>query len=101
MPSIATSLGLGASQITAGLSYTYNGFENNTTMTMIVIAIVTVLFILSAMSGLDKGIRYLSWANIIIAVALMLFVFALSSPVRIFEGFTTTVGNYPLELAVT
>ncbi|KMK77704.1 BCCT family transporter [Alkalihalobacillus pseudalcaliphilus] len=91
---IATSLGLGASQITAGLSYTYNGFENNTTMTMIVIAIVTVLFILSAMSGLDKGIRYLSWANIIIAVALMLFVFALSSPVRIFEGFTTTVGNY-------
>lgn len=91
---IATSLGLGASQITAGLSYSFDGIENSTLTTLIVIAVVTVAFILSAASGVDKGIRYLSWMNIVVAIALMIFVFLLGSSVQMIESFTTTVGNY-------
>ncbi|MFB4213322.1 BCCT family transporter [Shouchella sp. JSM 1781072] len=90
---IATSLGLGASQVTAGLNYTL-GISDGIVTTLIVIAVFTVIFLASAVSGIDKGIRYLSWSNIIIAVVLMLFIFVLSSPVRIFESFTTTLGNY-------
>ncbi|MBM7633273.1 BCCT family transporter [Geomicrobium sediminis] len=91
---IATSLGLGATQITAGLSYTFDGITNSTMTTMIVIAVVTVIFILSASTGVDKGIRYLSWMNIVVAIALMILVFILGSSIQMIESFTTTLGSY-------
>ncbi|QQK80706.1 BCCT family transporter [Salicibibacter cibi] len=91
---IATSLGLGATQITAGLSYSFEGLENNIVTQLITILIVTVLFILSATTGINRGIRYLSWTNIVIAIALMIFVFVLGSTVQMAESFMTTMGNY-------
>ncbi|MFS0788015.1 BCCT family transporter [Shouchella sp. 1P09AA] len=91
---IATSLGLGASQITAGLSFSFEGIDNTTTVNLIVIAVVTVLFLISSITGLDKGIRYLSWTNIVVAIALMAFVFVLGSSIQMIESFTTTLGNY-------
>ncbi|TMN23446.1 BCCT family transporter [Lentibacillus cibarius] len=91
---IATSLGLGATQITAGLSYTFEGIPNTLTTNLIVILVITILFMLSATTGINRGIRYLSWTNIVLAVALMLFVFVLGSSVRMIESFTTTMGNY-------
>jgi len=91
---IATSLGLGATQITAGLSFSFEGIPNTLTTNLIVIFIVTILFILSATTGINRGIRYLSWANIILAIVLMLFVFILGSSVQMIESFTTTLGNY-------
>ncbi|ALX47343.1 glycine/betaine ABC transporter permease [Lentibacillus amyloliquefaciens] len=91
---IATSLGLGATQITAGLSYTFDGIPNTLTTNLIVIAVITVLFMLSATTGINRGIRYLSWANIILAIALMAFVFVLGSSVQMVESFSTTLGNY-------
>src|SRR5699024_1431625 len=91
---IATSLGLGATQITAGLSYTFEGIPNTLTTNLIVILIVTILFLLSATTGINRGIRYLSWANIVLAVGLMLFVFILGSSVKMIDSFTTTMGNY-------
>ncbi|GAB3068236.1 glycine betaine transporter OpuD [Virgibacillus ainsalahensis] len=91
---IATSLGLGATQITAGLSYTFEGIENTLITNLIVILVITVLFMLSASTGINRGIRYLSWANIVLAIALMAFVFILGSSVQMMESFTTTMGNY-------
>ncbi|MBP1968243.1 glycine betaine transporter [Virgibacillus natechei] len=91
---IATSLGLGATQITAGLSYTFDGIPNTLITNLIVILVVTVLFMLSASTGINRGIRYLSWLNIILAIGLMAFVFILGSSVQMVESFTTTLGNY-------
>ncbi|WP_449355791.1 BCCT family transporter [Virgibacillus natechei] len=91
---IATSLGLGATQITAGLNYTFEGIPNNLVTNLIVILVITVLFMLSASTGINRGIRYLSWANIVLAIALMAFVFILGSSVQMMESFTTTLGNY-------
>ncbi|MFK3938042.1 BCCT family transporter [Alkalihalobacillus sp. NPDC078783] len=95
---VATSLGLGASQITAGLNYVNGNIPNNMFTTLIIILIVTALFIFSVMRGVDKGLRYLSWTNVVVAILLMLFIFVLSSPVRIIESFTTTLGNYIQQL---
>ncbi|AXF55556.1 BCCT family transporter [Salicibibacter kimchii] len=91
---IATSLGLGATQITAGLSFTFDGFENNILTQLLVIFIVTILFLLSASTGINRGIRYLSWANIVVAIGLMVFVFILGSTVQMLDSFMTTMGNY-------
>jgi len=70
---VATSLGLGAIQITGGASYLSPSIDNNFTTQLIVIIIVTFLFMLSAQTGLNKGIKYLSNINIVLAILLMLF----------------------------
>lgn len=91
---IATSLGLGATQITAGLNFTFDGIPNNFTVNLIVIIIITALFMLSATTGINRGIRYLSWTNVVLAIGLMVFVFILGSSTQMIESFTTTLGNY-------
>lgn len=91
---IATSLGLGATQITAGLSYSFDAIDNNLVTQTIVILIITVAFIVSASTGVNKGIRYLSMGNVIIAIALMVFVFIFGSSIQMVEAFMTNTGNY-------
>ena len=75
---VATSLGLGAKQIAGGVSY-LTSIPNSLTTQLVIIAIVTVLFMLSAQTGLDKGIKYLSNTNIILAFALMIIVLFVSN----------------------
>lgn len=55
-------------------------------MQLIIIAIVTVLFILSAGTGLDRGIKYLSNANLFLAIILFISFF-ISWSYRIPVGF--------------
>lgn len=90
---VAASLGLGAAQINGGLHYVA-GVPNNFTVQLIIIAIVTVLFILSASTGLQKGIKYLSNANMILAVILLLSILFLGPTKFILNMFTTTLGSY-------
>ena len=90
---VATSLGFGAMQISGGLSHLI-GTPNSVSMQLVLIAIVTVLFMLSAQTGLQRGIKYLSNLNMVLAVSLMLFLFLLGPTKFLVEVFTTTVGDY-------
>jgi glycine betaine transporter len=90
---VAASLGLGAAQINGGLNYVA-GVPNNFTVQLIIIAIVTVLFILSASTGLQKGIKYLSNTNLVLAV-ILLFTFLILGPTGfVLDLFVTTLGSY-------
>lgn len=91
---VATSLGLGAIQISGGLSHTFNGIENKYSTQLIIIGIVTVLFMLSAQTGLNKGIKYLSNLNILLAFSLLLFLLFVGPTNFIMDLFTTTLGSY-------
>ena len=90
---VATSLGFGAVQINAGLNYLF-GVSLGIQAQFIIIAVVTFLFILSAKTGLQKGIKYLSNTNLILAVALLGFVLILGPTLLIFNVFTDSVGGY-------
>jgi glycine betaine transporter len=90
---VATSLGFGAIQISGGLSFVF-GIDQNFIYQMIIIIVVTVLYMLSASTGVNKGIKYLSNANIIFAFALMVFVLILGPTNFILNLFTTSFGNY-------
>lgn len=90
---VATTLGFGAVQINGGLSYLY-GLPVNFTVQFVIVAIVTVLFILSALSGLGKGIKILSNANMILAAALFVLTFFLGPSLFILNLFTNTLGSY-------
>ncbi len=68
---IATSLGLGAYQINSGLNYLFGVPENNVAV-LIIVLVTTGLFVLSAVSGLDRGIKILSNANVTLASIIMI-----------------------------
>lgn len=91
---VATSLGLGAIQISGGLSSITPAITNNIATQLVVILVVTVLFMLSAQTGLNKGIKYLSNLNVILAIGLMLFLLFAGPTNFIMDLFTTTVGGY-------
>lgn len=90
---VATTLGFGASQINGGLSYLF-GIANNFKVQTIIIIITTMLFILSAMSGLGKGVKILSNLNLILAILLLALAIVIGPSVRIFDNLTDSIGNY-------
>ena len=90
----ATSLGLGALQITGGLSNVFGNDGYGTTAAALVIAVLTVCFVISAVSGVDKGIKWLSNANAIAAGLLVLFLFVVGPTVFILSTFTESIGGY-------
>ncbi|WP_100009795.1 BCCT family transporter [Lentibacillus sediminis] len=90
---VAVSLGVGAMQINGGLSYLF-GIPNNQFVQGIIIAVVTVLFIYSAWTGLSKGIQYLSNLNMILAGLLFLAVLILGPTLFILNMMTSSTGNY-------
>lgn len=94
---VATSLGFGAVQINAGLNHLF-GFEIGIKSQFIIIAVVTILFVVSAWSGLSKGIKYLSNTNLVIALVLLGLVVILGPTLLIFNMFTDTFGSYMANL---
>ena len=90
----ATSLGLGALQITGGLSNVFGNDGYGTTAAALVIAVLTVCFVISAVSGVDKGIKWLSNANAIAAGLLVFFLFVVGPTVFILSTFTESIGGY-------
>ncbi|MBC3901063.1 BCCT family transporter [Acetobacterium malicum] len=102
---VATSLGMGALQVNGGLNTLFN-IPNNISTQVIIIVVITVLFLISATTGLDKGIKILSNTNIIIAVLLLLFVFLFGPTVFIIDTFFVSLSGYiqnilPMSLALS
>jgi glycine betaine transporter len=91
----ATSLGLGALQINQGLNVLFGvGGKNSVGMAIAVIAVLTVCFILSAISGVHRGIQWLANTNMVLAVFLLLFLFVLGPTVFILDTFVQSIGGY-------
>lgn len=90
---VATSLGLGTLQINGGLSHLF-GLPSSTTVQIVIISLITVLFLLSATTGLDRGIKYLSNTNLVFALLLLLLTLVLGPTSFIFDAFTSTLGSY-------
>lgn len=90
----AASLGIGALQISAGLDRT--GLIPGASMSTIIgiILVLTLAFLISAMSGVGRGIRILSNVNMILASLLAIFVFILGPSISILNMLPTSVANY-------
>ncbi|ADL12576.1 BCCT family transporter [Acetohalobium arabaticum] len=89
---IATSLGLGAQQINSGL-HTLFGIPNNTMMALAIIIVVTIAFVISAVTGLDKGIKILSNINITLGSLLIVLMFIGGPTVFILDYLTQGIGG--------
>ncbi|WP_093260760.1 BCCT family transporter [Saccharopolyspora shandongensis] len=92
----AASLGIGTLQIRSGLESAGWLAKDSAGSTVLVaiIVVLTVCFILSAVSGVEKGIQWLSNINMVLAGVLALFVFVVGPTVFILDLLPTSVGSY-------
>lgn len=90
---VATSLGLGTLQINGGLAR-LTGLPITLGSQLAIIAVVTVLYLASAMTGLDRGIRILSNVNLLVACTLLVFTLVVGPASFIADALTTTLGDY-------
>lgn len=96
---VATALGIGALQMNGGLSYVFGLPEESIPVRLVVIGVLTVAYLISAATGLDRGIKILSLVNMTLALILMLFVLFTGPTVFLMEMLTSSVGRYLGELA--
>ncbi|WP_372768302.1 BCCT family transporter [Pseudoalteromonas sp.] len=90
---VATSLGLGASQVNAGLNYLFN-IEVSLSNQLLIMLGITLLASISVATGLDKGIKILSEINMGLAVLLMLLIFIVGPTVFLLQAYVQNVGSY-------
>src|SRR5690554_5421891 len=90
---VATTLGFGTMQISAGIGRVF-GLPSGLGMQLTVIGVCFVLYMASSASGVDRGIKWLSSFNLGLAAVLMLAVALLGPTGFIFETFTTSLGGY-------
>ncbi|QGU04055.1 Glycine betaine transporter BetP [Corynebacterium comes] len=90
----ATSLGVGALQIRAGLSASGLVDSPGTGTIVGIVSVLTLAFIVSAVSGVGKGIQYLSNANMIMAAILAIFVFVVGPTVSLLNLIPTALSSY-------
>ena len=91
---IVPSVGIGAQQIAGGLSYLFPSIHNTLLTQLVLIAIFAVLYLTSAQTGLDRGIKYLSNLNFSLAGILLVSFLFLGPTVFIMKYFTSTLGSY-------
>ncbi|MBM7515428.1 BCCT family transporter [Nocardioides nitrophenolicus] len=96
----ATSLGLGALQISSGLEIVGDIGPLGNGVLVGIISVLTVAFVLSAVSGVAKGIQWLSNINMVLAVVLALFLFVVGPTVFILNLVPTSLGSYVQDLAM-
>nr|WP_220481634.1 BCCT family transporter [Nocardioides ginsengisegetis] len=96
----AASLGLGALQIRSGLHIVSGWSATGNGVLVGIIAILTVAFVLSAVSGVAKGIQWLSNINMVLAIALAVFVFVVGPTIFILNLVPTSLGSYLGDLAM-
>ncbi len=89
----AVTLGLGTLQVVAGLGF-IAGLGQTTWLLVVVVGVLTIAFVLSATAGIGKGIQRLADFNVVLAIALLIFLLVLG-PLRFILDLTSqALGAY-------
>ncbi|MBS9782683.1 MAG: BCCT family transporter [Arcobacter sp.] len=90
---LATSLGLGAQQVSSGLKFLFD-IDSGVNTQIIIIVFITFFALISVVKGLENGVKVLSKFNIILALILVLFIILVGPTFNIIKGFGTTFVDY-------
>ncbi|WP_415952858.1 choline BCCT transporter BetT [Streptomyces sp. KLOTTS4A1] len=90
---ISVSLGIGVVQLNYGLNFLF-GVPEGLAAQISLIAVAVLLTTVSAVAGVDRGIRRLSELNVVLAVVLMLYVLIAESPTRLLNALVLNIGDY-------
>jgi len=90
---LATSLGFGARQIASGLQFLF-GIDSGVNTQISVILVITMIATVSVVTGLKKGVRFLSRLNMILALVFLTFVLFLTDTLNVMGIFIESTGMY-------
>ena len=90
---VATSLGLGVLQISAGLE-SIGIVESSELLNIGLIVVITGFVLLSVLSGVSRGMKWLSNFNLALAAALVIFVLIVGPTQFLLRDFVQSIGNY-------
>ena len=90
---IVTSLGLGTMQINAGFNKLF-GIPTTLLVQIGIVVVVSILYIGSAVSGIEKGIKVISDTNLYVAIGLLLVCFLVGPKIEILDSFVNGIGQY-------
>jgi choline/carnitine/betaine transport len=90
----AASLGLGALQIGSGFTELDWMNDVSTGLLVAIIAVLTAAFVASAISGIERGIQWLSNINMVLALLLAIFVFIAGPTVIVLDLLPTSVFSF-------
>ena len=93
MAGVVTSLGLGVLQINAGLNYLF-GVPTDLIIQIAIILVISVIFIGSAVLGIEKGIKVISDANLYIAIGIMIVCFIVGPKIDVLNNLMGGLGDY-------
>lgn len=94
---LATSLGVGAEQAGAGLNFLF-GWGSSTSAKIILIAVITLVAMLSVVLGVEKGVKRVSEINMVLAILLLFFIVVFGPTMSIITGFFGNLGAYAQEI---
>ena len=90
---IATSLGISIALLNVGLDVMW-GIDQGKAAQFGLVVVAVVLATISAVSGVDKGIRRISELNVLLSLALMLFVLFSGQTAFLLNSLVMNVGDY-------
>ncbi|MBX9244164.1 BCCT family transporter [Actinotalea ferrariae] len=90
---VATSLGLGVLQISAGLEH-IGVIDSSVGVQVVLIVVIALLAMVSVVSGLDRGLKWLSNINVTTAGILMVVVLLLGPTLFLLREFVQSIGTY-------
>jgi glycine betaine transporter len=90
---LAGSLTMGTLQVRGGMSAVF-GLEDTTNLALMIMGVLFVCYMVSATTGVDKGIKILSNINMVIAIGIMFYVIVMGPSRFILETFVNSIGEY-------
>ncbi len=90
---VATSLGIGTLQINSGLKYLF-AIQETQFVQITIISIITVVFIWSAVSGIEKGIKLISDVNLYLAFGILILSILVGPMIKMMNAFISGLGQY-------
>ena len=90
---VATSLGLGVLQMSSGLHSAGFADPDETTQ-VILILVISVFVLMSVLSGVTKGMKWLSNINLVLAGILVLYLLAVGPTEFLLRDFVQSIGYY-------
>jgi choline/glycine/proline betaine transport protein len=91
---VATSLGLGVTQMAAGLRSLGIVAEDSTWVEYVMIAAVTAVVLYTVVSGVARGMKWLSQFNIVLAAGLLVFLAIVGPTAYLFKEMVQSFGVY-------
>ena len=94
---LAGSLAMGTLMVRSGMSSVFGTDNSSDTISFGILAVLTVSFLLSASTGVDKGIKILSNANMVVAIFILLVVLFGGPTAYLFQVFVNSIGDYLIQ----